>query len=288
MAEKLQLGAKLDRSLVYGYLAEPVICKLTELQVLESTSSTNDQVMKSVQQGKDGFFACIANQQTAGRGRNGKTWQSPSNANIYMSIGWCFDSSRANETGGLALACGVTVARLLNSMHLKVGLKWPNDILLNDKKLAGLLLETRIQARKMFVVVGLGLNVDMPAVEAKKIDQPWIDLSSALAEKSFMLNQSSSGQSLIDRNFLVAQLLSGLIDCLIQYKASGFESFAEDWDKLDVLAGRNVIIKTDEEEVEAKVLGYGKDHGIRVKVNNEEKIYYAADIKLKLKTYVNN
>jgi len=217
------------------------------------------------------FIACVANMQTGGKGRNGKSWQSPSNANIYLSIGQCFEASFLSDISGLSLACGVEVARLLESMGLKVGIKWPNDILFDEKKLAGILVETRIQAKQVTVVVGIGLNIKMPAEDAKKIDQPWVDLSTAFA-----------GQNLkLDRNHLTAQLMNALITCLLEYNKSGFQLYENDWKRFDLLTGRDVIIKTDKEELSAKVLGFNEDFALRAEINNEEEIFYAADIKLK-------
>jgi len=262
----------LDKLLIEADLSEPAAQLLTELRVLEVTDSTNNWVMNCLRQGGEEFIACIANQQTAGRGRNGKVWQSPSNANIYMSLGTVFDVSRLSQMGGLSLACGVMVARLLHSMGVSAQLKWPNDILVDDKKLAGILVETRIKAKQVLVVVGIGLNVKMPAHKAPRIDQSWIDLQTLLAANEINLN----------RNIIAAQLLNTLITGLLQYQKNGFDSFADDWKKFDMLRGRSVIIKTHEDEFDAEVLGVDASFALRVKTNNKETIFHAADIKLKL------
>jgi len=274
MAEKLSLNKKL----ISSYLSEQALQVLAELHVLESTSSTNDQVMKCLQQEAARFIACVANMQTEGRGRNGKSWQSPSDANIYLSVGGCFGSSLIADISGLSLACGVAVAKLMESMGLKVGVKWPNDILFDKKKLAGILVETRIQAKQILVVVGIGLNIKMPVIDADKIDQPWVDLSTAFA-----------GQALtLDRNYLTAQLMSSLIDCLLKYNKSGFKLFENDWKSFDILTGQDVLIKTDKEELKARVVGLNEDFALRVEINNQEEIFYAADIKLKLNDNARN
>ncbi|RDH85183.1 MAG: biotin--[acetyl-CoA-carboxylase] ligase [endosymbiont of Galathealinum brachiosum] len=288
MAEKFKLDDKLEKGSVCKYLIEPALSKITRLLVLDTVTSTNDEVMRVLQQGVGGFVGCVTNHQSKGRGRDGKVWQSPANANVYMSIGCEFDVSQVGEVGGLSLACGVAVARLMSKIGVNVDLKWPNDILLNDKKLAGLLIETRISSSKMYVVVGLGLNIDMPESASKKIDQPWIDLLTALTAKGSNHNKSLADLELNGRNDLVAKLFNVLVECLLEYKSSGFMSFERDWNKLDLLTGRKVFIKTEDEEVEAKVLGYGNDHSLRVIINEEEKTYYAADIKLKIKKYANN
>jgi len=269
--QNLQPDCLLNKQIIIHNLPAAITEVLEQLRVLDVTSSTNDQLM-SRQPDKSGqFIACIANQQTAGRGRNGNAWHSPANANIYMSIGVVLDVQEMSGLSGLSLACGVALARLFDSMGINVGLKWPNDILSDDKKLAGILVETRVKTQQVFVVVGVGVNVAMPEQANDIIDQPWIDLASLMG-----------GQRMPDRNEVAAQLLASLIECLQLYIKEGFKPFAIDWKKYDVLSGRNVMIKTDEAEFSAKVLGINNDHGLKVQINKEEKVFYAADIKLKV------
>ena len=288
VTEKMKLDDALNKVCIYEYIHESVLGKITQLQVLDTVSSTNDEVMGALRQGGEGYIGCVTNRQTEGRGRNGKTWESPADSNIYMSIGCHFDVSKLDELAALSLACGVAVARLLYRTGVNVDLKWPNDILFNEKKLAGLLVETRISSSKVYVVVGLGLNIDMPESVSKKIDQPWIDLLTALSEKGRNQANGRVALDLTSRNELIAKLFNVLVECLLEYNKTGFTSFEKDWKKMDLLTGRDVLIKADNEEVEARVLGYGDDCSLRVDINGEEKTYYAADIKLKIKKYANN
>lgn len=269
---------KLDSKLINKYLAEKSLQSLVDLNVFDCISSTNDSVMALGRCNKKQYVACIANQQSEGRGRNGNVWQSPANSNIYMSVGCYFKLSQLDGLSGLSLACGVAICRYLQSLDLPVSLKWPNDILLDNKKLAGILIETRIRSDQVFVVIGIGMNVNMSEAAADKIDQSWTDLYKALAP--------THGSP--ERNYLVAQLLAAIIDCCVDYSQSGFESFLDDWYRLDILLGRNVTIKLDNKEIKAKVLGLDDSYGLQVDINNEEKVFYAADIRLKLEENVNN
>ncbi len=264
---------KLTRNMLQNALPEATKNKLAGVELFESISSTNDYLLNRDKYMDDKFIACLANHQTQGKGRNGAKWVSPADANIYLSIGRMFDISFANKTHGLSLACGVTVARLLSAMGLDVKLKWPNDIMLNHKKLAGILIETRIQGDFLIVVIGVGLNVEMPESKASSIDQPWADLSQLIA---------SNGKMSINRNILSARLLTVLIDCLLQYNQDGFDSFANDWKRFDLLQGRDVTVITENEAFVAKVLGINKDCSLNVSVDNLQKTLYAADIKLKI------
>jgi len=272
MPQKSQSSdCQLNKRIIIQNLPASVAKKLESLQVFDVTTSTNDRLMNHTPDKLGRFIACIANQQTAGRGRNGHDWHSPADANIYMSIAVKLDGQQMGALNGLSLASGVSLARVFEAMGLNVGIKWPNDILSDDKKLAGILVETRVKARQVLVVVGVGVNVAMPEQADEIIDQPWTDLTSLMGR-----------DSVPDRNQLAAQLLAGLIQCLIQYIKGGFDSFAQDWKKYDLLRGRDVIIKSGEAEFSAKVLGVNNDLGLKVQVNEEEKVLYAADIKLKL------
>ncbi len=278
MVKKRKEKRVLDISIIRSYLSSNTLNLPLHLQVLQSVVSTNDYVLAHGGGAEQQFYVCIANQQTGGKGRSGTVWESPANANIYMSLGCHFEQFSPGELSGLSLACGVCVARMLRGMGLEAQLKWPNDILLDYRKLAGILIETRVRSGGVYVVTGLGMNVDMPRLAAEKISQPWIDLCGVLPA----LNGS------IDRNRLVAQLLETLIDCCVEYHRSGFTTFLDDWHSFDVLFEQQVVLKTAEGEKQAKVLGIDEDYGLRVEINGVQEVLYAADIKLKLSDHVND
>ena len=283
MTGKTVTNSVLDADIIRDYLSTggsgPGGSKTAlKLEVHECVVSTNDYVLALAAQYSQNFFACIANQQTGGKGRNGAVWESPPNASIYMSLGCYFERFSPAQLSGLSLACGVCVVRMLRGMGLKAQLKWPNDILLDYKKLAGILIETRARSGGVYIVTGLGMNVDMPGQAAEKISQPWTDLCRALP----------AANGAIDRNRLVAQLLEVLTDCCVEYNRSGFETFLDDWHGFDVLSGQRVVLNTGAGEKQAKVLGIDEDYGLRVEIKGVQKILYAADIKLKLSDYAND
>lgn len=272
MIEGMVSASSLNEGLVRNHLTEPTIRVLTGLSVVECVTSTNDEVMR-LKPGADGqFVACIANQQSNGRGRNGRKWQSPAGANIYMSVGFTVSQIGACKINGLSLVCGVAVARCIQGLGAIPLIKWPNDIFVDGKKLAGILIETRIKADNIHVVIGIGMNVKMPDEASLEIDQPWIDLDRLL----------SLGNAKIERNQLAAGLLNSVIGSVVEYARSGLASFAKDWEKFDMLSGREVTVLTGEEELIASVLGVDENFALRVKVDSEERLLYAADVKLKL------
>ncbi len=269
---KLGSSKQLIKERITCQLSKSLISVLDKLQVHDVTSSTNDLLMTCMPDKAGQFVVSIANQQTAGRGRNGSVWQSPPDENIYMSVGVMMGITHLNELGGLSLACGVALARMFDSMGINVGLKWPNDILFEDKKLAGILVETRVKTSQVYVIVGVGVNINMSkSIAGELIDQPWADVGMTLNDSGIM-----------DRNQIAAQMMESLISCLKEYMQTSFASFNNDWHKYEILSGRNVIVKKDGDELNGTVMGINSDYSLKVRVNNKEQSFYAADIKLKM------
>lgn len=150
--------------------------------MLETIDSTNAEAMRQLEAGAGAGLVCTAEQQSAGRGRRGRTWVSPFARNLYLSVAWRYHQGAA-ALEGLSLAVGVAVARALAANGLPaVQLKWPNDVIFRGAKLGGVLLEmTGDAAGVCQIVVGVGLNVAMPDSAAVAIDQAWTDIKSISA-----------------------------------------------------------------------------------------------------------
>jgi len=264
---------QLDEGVIRNGLTVETNKMLAKLSVYERVGSTNDEVMRQLPGVREGFVVCVANSQTSGRGRNGRAWVSPANANIYMSIGFHVENLEVCSIGGLSLACGVVIARFLSDLGVDAQLKWPNDILVGGKKLAGILIESRIKAGSASLIIGLGVNVKMPAHEAKPIDQPWVDLDYLLMK---------AGKS-AQRNELVTSLIESVLGACTAFMQTGFSTFAADWSKYEVLSGREVMVQTDKGEIKVSVLGISDDFALKVTDGSHESLFYAADIKVKLK-----
>ena len=165
----------LDSSKIKGNLSASAKLLVSDVQVFGSVTSTNDIAMKHAEaQGRPGYV-CVAEQQTAGRGRRGRPWVSPYGTNIYLSLVWdFFDGAAALE--GLSLAVGVVVANALKAKGLAgVELKWPNDVLVEGAKLGGILLEmTGDPSGHCQVVLGVGINTSVSKkTELKLIRRGW-------------------------------------------------------------------------------------------------------------------
>lgn len=191
------------------------------------TDSTNSRAMAAAQDDAHGQVY-VAEQQTSGRGRRGRAWISPFAANLYLSLVWRFAGGAA-AISGLSLAVGVACARALARCGLQgLSLKWPNDLLLEGRKLGGILLEmTGDAAGPCQVIVGVGVNVAMPP-QASAIDQPWTDLAQAGLR--------------VRRSELVALLLNELVALLDDFAGRGFAGVRAEWEAMDAFRGQPVAL----------------------------------------------
>lgn len=237
-------------------------------------SSTNDLALQQCADEEKLPAVYFAEQQMAGRGRRGREWFSPRSQNIYMSLSWQM-SVENQALGGLSLAMGVAIARCLRNYDLSIGLKWPNDILVNHRKMAGVLVETRVRAGNLAnVVIGVGLNYEMKHDQQAQqvIQQAWTDFTTEYA-----------GDRKVSRN----ELAGCLLDCLIcgckEYERVGLDGFLNEWQTLDVCLGQEIDVIVDGISRSGTMLGIEKDGAVRVRFGNEEKIYHSAEISLRLR-----
>ncbi len=205
---------------------------VSTLEVHERIDSTNTYLMNRAKEGLPGGTVCLAEWQSAGRGRRGRSWVSPFAANLYLSLLWRFALEPA-LLSGVSLAVGVAAIRALNSVGIDgLGLKWPNDVLWQRRKLAGVLLEFGGEsAGPCHIVAGVGLNVAMPRSTEQEIDQPWVDLRTIVGR-----------QEQLSRNRLAARLISELVAALIQFEQQGLDAFREDWRRFDLAQGHPVTL----------------------------------------------
>lgn len=206
--------------------------------------STNQFLMDRMGQLPSGAM-CVAEYQEAGRGRRGRQWCSPFGSNIYFSLYWRLEAGIAAAMG-LSLVVGMVLADVLTECGVPdVKVKWPNDIYVQDKKLAGILVEMTGQAGDAaHLIIGIGLNVMMSEQEGKSIDQAWTSVSQC-------------GTQPISRNVLVAKMGSALINALKIYEKQGLSAFIDRWASLDNYLNRPVRLIMGNSEVRG--LGRGID-----------------------------
>jgi BirA family transcriptional regulator, biotin operon repressor / biotin---[acetyl-CoA-carboxylase] ligase len=219
----------LDEKIINQYLDAETKAILQNISIFPEIESTNGYLLK---QANIDFHLCLAERQTAGRGRRGRPWISPFARNIYFSLGWQSNSG-ISALKGLSLLVGCAVIRALRKVGLQSpGLKWPNDILANEKKLAGVLVEIRGDlAGECELVIGVGLNYQMQGAVTDEISQPWTDLHS-LAQ--------AEGVSLPSRNQWVAILINELVSMLKQYEHLGFAAYKKEWESCHLYKDKQV------------------------------------------------
>lgn len=222
----------LDHAKIVACLDSQTKALIGALEIHDQIGSTNTYLTEIAHKtAAPSGYVCFAERQTAGRGRRGRQWVSPYGNNIHLSILWHFQQGPA-AISGLSLAVGVAVIRALKRYSVDdVGLKWPNDIYCQGKKLGGILIEVSGENEgPCTVVVGLGLNLFLPESETGTITQPWTDLSKIAAGKSIL------------RNTLAGNLLNHITAVLAEYESTGMAAYLDEWRRYDCLSGNEATV----------------------------------------------
>lgn len=267
LAEQLEL---LSRDLLLTALSPEARPLLSNLDVLLTVDSTNRYVAQMAAQGAVCGYACFAEHQSAGRGRRGRAWASPFGGNVYLSVSWRFNTSPA-ALAGLSLAVGVAVIRALRSAGVSdIGLKWPNDILWQGRKLAGVLIElTGESAGPCDVVVGVGLNVRMPRNAGIEIDQPWADVYSIIGAR-------------ISRNWLAGLVLQDLLLALNAFEQYGLEVFRDEWTRWDLTQDKEVELRLHDRIISGRAAGVDNSGALLLVDGDTVQAYSAGEVTLRL------
>lgn len=241
-----------------------------QVEVQPIIDSTNSELMRRIaaKQALESGTVIVAEMQQAGRGRRGRVWQSPFGANLYYSYYWRLDDG-LQAAMGMSIAVGLAVFDTLKALYkLEIQLKWPNDIYLNNEKLAGVLVELDGQPQgPCQLVIGIGINLQMPDSFSQHIDQAWTDLSQHTKQ--------------IDKNQLVAYLTYYLEQRLAQYSQTGLNDMYQQWNSLNVFAGQYVELNTGHRSWGGICEGIDANGGIRIRQDGEVKSYYGGEISLR-------
>ncbi|MDY6829767.1 MAG: bifunctional biotin--[acetyl-CoA-carboxylase] ligase/biotin operon repressor BirA [Pseudomonadota bacterium] len=251
------------------HLSELGAAPLGRIDLFVEIDSTNQYLLeRSVEAGVH-RSACLAELQTAGRGRRGRRWFSPFARNLYLSMGWRFDSG-VGALEGLSLAVGVALCRALEPLQIPgLGLKWPNDVLVGMEKAAGILIELSGDVDTVCeVVIGVGINVRMPDSANAEIDQAWVDLETA------------SGLD-VDRNWLAARVLCELTRMLEGFSDTGFAGVRDAWHNLHLHGGSPVRVLVGDREVHGVVLGVDAQGGLRLDTPEGERVFKGGEVRLR-------
>ncbi|GAA0699392.1 bifunctional biotin--[acetyl-CoA-carboxylase] ligase/biotin operon repressor BirA [Marinobacterium maritimum] len=248
-------------------LAGSLVERLAAVEVTIETDSTNAQGLQALQQGvHSGLF--VAEYQHAGRGRRGRQWLSPLASSLCFTLAWRFNTGVA-ALEGLSLAVGLALQQALAELGVEqVGLKWPNDLLVDNAKLAGILIELSGDAAgECQVAIGVGLNVALPEGLAEQLDQPCIDLQ-ALGFKG-------------DRTELLATLVRQLVQVLQRFESGGFAQLRPAWEAANVFQGRPVRLISGAHTFEGICLGVTDQGGLRLQTDKGQEVFHGGEVSVR-------
>jgi BirA family biotin operon repressor/biotin-[acetyl-CoA-carboxylase] ligase len=255
-----------DREAILAALPPAARGQVATLVVAEETGSTQADALAAPAPAA-GVALYVADRQTAGQGRRGRTWVSPPDANLYLSAARRI-ARPLSQLGGLSLAVGVAVVEALQALGVDgAGLKWPNDVLVDGRKLGGILVDARADGAGSIAVVGIGLNLRMPAGAAAAIDQPWCDLAG--------LGHAPP------RDAVAAAVAAALLDAFALFEAEGLAPFLARWQAHDALAGRAARLLEGERETAGTVLGVDARGALRFATADGERLVHSGELSLR-------
>ena len=255
----------LDKVKILSKLSNEFRSKVV-LEVFDTISSTNDYLLRKEKNKNKDIKICIAEEQTKGRGRRGKSWISPKFKNIYFSLN---SYLKKEDLSGLSIAVALSVSKVLTKINVMSLIKWPNDLLVGNKKICGILIETAKVGELTKVVIGIGINVNMEYSEL--IDQEWT---------SIKLEKKQS----VDRNSIITEMINHLCITLNNFEQEEFDYFLNKFTSLDLLKDKEFTLKDKPNET---FIGKGIDNkGLLIAQNlKDQRIvkFSSGEVSLKLK-----
>ncbi|MTB32525.1 bifunctional biotin--[acetyl-CoA-carboxylase] ligase/biotin operon repressor BirA [Providencia alcalifaciens] len=243
----------------------------TQIIVEPVIDSTNQYMLDRIPNLQSGD-TCLAEYQSAGRGRRGRQWISPFGCNLYLSTYWKLEQGPAAAIG-LSLVVGIVIAETLNKLcGNKVKVKWPNDLYMNDKKLAGILVElTGKTGDAAHIIIGIGINIGMNKSIIKKdetINQAWSALTDEVEN--------------IERNELAGNIINALKKSLLIFEKQGLKPFLSRWFELDNFLERNVKLLIGNDIIVGVEKGINEQGALLLQKENGEIIpYIGGEISLR-------
>lgn len=258
----------LDPTAIRAALGASAARWMTQLEIYPVIGSTNLELVERAQGGGIAGLACLAEVQIAGRGRRGRTWLSPLGGNLALSLG--FEAVRPPaELGGLSLVVGLAVIDAIERCGVEgLALKWPNDILLDGAKLGGILIELVQTDRGAVVVIGVGINIQLPDPARRQLDQAVTDLAAA-------------GNRLPGRSEIAARVISSIVDFEAGFSATGFGPFAAVFDRRHAFHDADITLLQGSQASAARVLGVAHDGGLRIHTASGATVVHGGEVSLR-------
>lgn len=262
----------LDADAIRGALPQWARGRLRRLEVHEQLASTSDTLLAVSDLPAGRFDACLAEIQTAGRGRRGRRWLAPFGSGLCLSVNWAWRDAPPAPSA-LSLAAGVAVLRALGAVKLRgFALKWPNDILHAGRKLGGILIDLRSEAAgPAYVVVGIGINFRLPARVMEELQ----------ADGQGATDLAQAGLPMPSRNALAAAVVNELVLALEEFGLRGLAAFADEWRAADALQDRPVRVRHGEQSLDGLARGVDADGALLVDVAGERRRLLSGEVSVR-------
>ncbi|MDN5869717.1 MAG: biotin--[acetyl-CoA-carboxylase] ligase [Nitrococcus sp.] len=258
----------LSAQVIASHLASSTRALLDRLDVVASIDSTNTALLSEAASDRRLLFA---EHQRCGRGRRGRRWESPWSGGLYLSLRWVY-ADLPSGPGGLSLLVGVALADALEALgYGAIGVKWPNDLFRDDRKLGGVLIElSGDPSGPCRLVIGVGINWYMPHALASELDQPAMGL----------LNTTCAGP-LPGRNRVAAALADALVRACQEFPANLGDSLAERWRRRDVLYGREIVIRQACGSVKGRMAGIDHQGALLIETATGLRRFYSGETRVR-------
>ncbi|MGI9271981.1 MAG: biotin--[acetyl-CoA-carboxylase] ligase [Woeseiaceae bacterium] len=254
--------SQLDATLIRRLLAAESNAHLDELELFASIASTNTYLLAQPPPSPKRLRVAIADHQTSGRGRHARRWVSPPGAGLCLSLAYTFDE-QPEQVASLTLAIGVGIVAALKTIGVEnASLKWPNDIVVLDGKLGGIL--TELQPRRSnhaTVITGIGLNIDLPDGVEDEIESDWakqpVDIRGVIDQ-------------LPAREAIAASVIDELHSVMRKFEVHGLGEFIEDWMAHDWLRDREVSVELPDRQISGVAAGIDADGALLIDTGDEK------------------
>ena len=265
-------GEPLDAELIRDALSRTLRVRLRHIEVAWTVASTNTVLLERGPPPQGECEVALAEFQSAGRGRRGRTWFAPPGGAVCLSMSWTF-AQVPRDVGSLSLAIGVCVLRALSRLGVPdLQLKWPNDVLMRDAKLGGILIELRAEAAgPACVVIGIGLNVALGAALVAQINA----LGVAAADLS------AAGVGRPARNAIAAQVIESCAGGLLDFERDGLRPFMDEWRHADALRGRAVTVLNGDERTRGLARGVDVTGALLVEAPQGVRKFVAGEVSVR-------
>ena len=264
----------LIREKVLAGLDDDVMTKVAWLEVFPEIDSTNDFLLNASPPSSNSLSVCLAEFQRTGRGRHGRRWYAPFGGGLCLSLGWCFDEV-PRDLAALSLAVGLVVRDVVHSVTGRwASLKWPNDLIWNDRKLGGILVETSPGSQgRCYVVIGIGINI--------WIEADWLEAVSDWPHGAVDLYRMTEGKQ-PSRNALASQIIQGLEGLLDGYPAHGFQAQHAEFLKANYLKGLTVAVSEGKKQVLGEVVDVDVDGALVVRTGLGNRRILSGEVNVRL------